>query len=1116
MPPPDDDRPSSPDPPTAALSAAATGASVVPPELLVGQVLAQRYRVVRFIARGGMGAVYAAEDQELGETVALKTIRPGVAGSPQAMQLFLREVQLARKVSHVNVCRTFDVFHHALEPPPGWAGPPPEITFLTMELLPGETLSARLGREGPLATAEALPLVRQVAAGLAAAHEAGVVHWDLKSSNIVLVPGARGARAVVTDFGLARAADTDRESSATDGGLVAGTPAYMAPEQVEGREASPASDVYALGVVMYEMVTGKRPLEGDSPFTTARLRLNTRPASPRSHVADLPPVWEKTILRCLERDPERRFASVLDVVRALEGEAVLARSPRAQRARRALAAGAALLLALVAAWLLLRPPGRDAPEPRRSVAVLGFKNLSGRADEAWISTALAEMLTSELAAGEKLRMIPGESVARTRIELSLPEADAFARDTLARLRVNLGADLVLLGSYYAAGKDAGGRLRVELRLQDTALGETVASTSETGTDAELLDLVARAGARVRTLLGAGTMSAAEQGSLRASLPASAVAARPYAEGLDRLRLFDALAARDALAQAVQADPAFPLAHSALAQAWSVLGYDGRAREEARRAFDLSGRLPREERLFVTGRHHEAAQEWQQAIETYRALRAFFPDNLDYGLRLAAAQTAAGQGTEALLTLDSLRDLPPPASQDPRIDLAEAEAADSLSDFRKAQAAAARATEKGQALGARLLVARARFLSGRALFRLGDLADAATAAQASRLTFAEVGDRGGVARALHLYGVVVDDQGDLARALSTYQEVLAIAREIGNRSSASAALNSIGLVHWQQGDLARARARFEEALAIDREIGDRLAAARRMNNIADTLRRSGDLAAARTMTTDSLGIRREIGDRLGIANCLRDLASALWLQGDLQGARGHAQESLEILRAIGNVTYQAESQRVLGDVLLAQGDLASARRSYESALALMTQMGHKAGTAAARVALAGLALEAGRPGQAEAAARPAVEEFERERRADEAAWARHVLARCLLAQGRTDEAGRALAPALARSTQSLDLQLALAITAARLRAAAGRSAEALTGLEAARQRAQQAGYVGLELEARLWLGTTELSSGRAQAGRARLQALQREAHERGFGLVARQAAGADRRDPGAPL
>jgi TolB-like protein len=251
--------------------------------------------------------------------------------------------------------------------------------------------------------------------------------------------------------------------------------------------------------------------------------------------------------------------------------------------------------------------------------VLGFKNLSGRPESAWLSAALGEMLGAELAAGETLRRIPGEVVARSKLELALPDADSYGADTLARLRDNLGADLIVVGSYLAMGEKAGGRLRVDLQLQDTRTGESVAAMTEAGTEAEFLDLVSRSGVELRRRLGVAELSEAEARQLQAALPSSTEAARLYAEGLEKFRLFDALGARELLEKAVSSDPRHALAHAALAEAWSVLGYDAKATQEAKLAFERAANLSQDDRRRVESRYRELDHDWDRAIELSRAL-----------------------------------------------------------------------------------------------------------------------------------------------------------------------------------------------------------------------------------------------------------------------------------------------------------------------------------------------------------------------------------------------------------------------------------------------------------------------------------------------------------------
>ncbi|HEY6324857.1 MAG TPA: tetratricopeptide repeat protein, partial [Thermoanaerobaculia bacterium] len=1012
-----------------------------------GETVAGRYRIVRFLAQGGMGEVYEVEDLELRERAALKTVRPEVGADSLAVERFRREIQLARKVTHPNVCRIFDVSHHRpLHPLPGDDGQ--SIIFLTMELLAGETLAERLRRAGPLPPAEALPIIRQVCLGLEAAHQVGIIHRDLKPGNVVLVPARDGVRAVVTDFGLARlaaghAAESPGAPTLTTAGGLVGTAAYLAPEQLDDGEITTAVDIYALGIVLYEMATGTVPFVGESLLATAVKRLKENPVSPRAHAPHLDERWESAILRCLERDPAARFSTPLEIVASLTGErtpspaaaapppgaisppssaesapdaaaaAPAIAAPAAHSSRRRRLVTAALLGLILASFAVAyyrfeewrarrseaeRRSGLVSADviPRRAVAVFGFKDLSGAADTAWLSPALAEMLSTELGAGGALRIVAGEDVARVRLELGLGQPESLARDTLARVRTLLGSDALVIGSYLVAGPSAVNRpIRLDLRLQDARTGETT-TLVETGTEAGLFQLVAKAGERLRRELRAG---AAAPG--RPAVAASPEAARLYAEGMERLHLFDPVGARALLARAVAADPGSAAAHSGLAAAWAALGYDGKARGEARAAYELSANLPAADRMLIEGRYREAIGEWNQAVDLYRRLYVLYPDSLDYGLRLAAAQIAAGRPQDALATANALRALPEPSRDDPRIDLAEATAAGARSDFLRQHGAAGRAAGRAATLGASLLVAQARLLDCRALRNLGRAEEALAACAEGQRLYAAAGDRSGVAEALthaanvrfdrgdlpgaqQLYeqalatyreiggrgaeagvlnniAVVLRSQGELDRARQLYEQVLVIARELGSRDAESIALNNLAGVMLRRGDLDGAAALYQQSLAIRHELGDAAGEAYALDNLGVALRRRGDLADARQRHDEALAIRRRTGQRIGEVASLNNLGSVLFDQGDLAGARRHFEEALAGSRAIGSQTSSAFALFGLGEVLARQGKLEEARRDHQAALGLRTGLGEKGNAAESRLALAELDLDASRSG-----------------------------------------------------------------------------------------------------------------------------------------------------------
>jgi hypothetical protein len=264
-----------------------------------GQIILERYRVVALSGRGGMGEVYRAEDLTLSQVVAIKFLPEALSQDAAALARFHSEVRTARQVSHPNVCRVFDI------------GEAEGALFLTMEYVDGEDLASVVRRIGRLSPERATEIARQICAGLAAAHERGVIHRDLKPANVML-DGAGKIR--ITDFGLASIAASIKGAEAR-----AGTPAYMSPEQLAGREVTPKSDIYSLGLILYEILTGKRAFEATTLPELMKLREQGTITNPSTLVRDLDPLIERVILRCLEIDPEKRPASALQVAAALPG-----------------------------------------------------------------------------------------------------------------------------------------------------------------------------------------------------------------------------------------------------------------------------------------------------------------------------------------------------------------------------------------------------------------------------------------------------------------------------------------------------------------------------------------------------------------------------------------------------------------------------------------------------------------------------------------------------------------------------------------------------------------------------------------------------------------------------
>jgi eukaryotic-like serine/threonine-protein kinase len=1074
------------------------------------------YRIVAKIGAGGMGVVYRAHDEQLERDVAVKVLNRGTLANETARQRFRREALALGKLNHPNIETVYEF------------GSEDGTDFLVMELITGVALHYKLAG-GALPEKEVLRLGAQLADGLEAAHAQGIIHRDLKPGNLHIT---KDDRLKILDFGLAQwipAGDQDNLAiTVSKAHEIIGTLPYMAPEQLRGQRADRRTDIYSAGAVLYEMATGKRPhLQTSGPQLISAI-LERPLTAPSLHNPQITPALDSIILKALDKDPNRRYQSArelqIDLERLSSGLTPIVQRHSRRRGLFAATAAAVVISALMLLALdvggirsrLFHPAKQSQSsatatmastiKARRSVAVLGFKNLSGKPDEAWISTALAEMLSTELAAGEQVRTIPGENIARMKVDLALSDADSFGKDSLAKIRNHLGTDLVVVGSYLAMGKAAGSKIRLDFRLQDAVAGETIASVSETGTESELLDLVSRSGTEIRRKLGIGQVSDSDTSGVRASLPSNGEAARFYSEGLAQLQVLNALAARDLLQTAAQADPKHAPTHAALAEAWSALGYNSRAAAEAKRALDLSENLSREERLFVEGRYHEFSHEWPKAIEIYRTLTGFFPDNLEYGLRMAASQAAGGSGKDVLATIEGLRNLPAPAKDDARIDLAEANAAAVIGDFKRSEAAAAQAVMKGRAQGTQLVVALARSRQGWAMERLGQSSDAAAALAEAQGLFTAAGDRMGAASTLQSTGHLLYDQGNFTEARKAYENALAVFRTLGNQARVAASLNNIGNIYYDHGDLVQARQYYEQSIAAYREIDDKSGLAGGLGNLANVLDSMGSLPEALKMQQAGLAAFREVGDQRGTASTLSNLGNLLVEMGNLAAAEENYTQALEMDNQIGYKRGAAFALSGLAEALTQRGDLAQARQKAQDAANIRRDLGAQLNSALSQTQLATIALEEGREAESEGLIRAAATEFEKEKLLDNQVAAQALLTSIMLKQGRLADSQKTAEQATLLSRQSgnrlarFDAELANA----RVLTASGKGAEALPQLETVLAEAKKYGYLIYEYQARLALGEAEIKSGKATAGRARLAALDKDATRTGFLLVARKA------------
>jgi class 3 adenylate cyclase/tetratricopeptide (TPR) repeat protein/TolB-like protein len=764
-----------------------------------------------------------------------------------------------------------------------------------------------------------------------------------------------------------------------------------------------------------------------------------------------------------------------------------------------IATGVATLIlgVFVVSWLLMHygKIGSVKTGARRSVAILGFRNLTGKPTDDWMSTSLSEMLTTELAAGEQLYTLPGEDVTRAKLDLNFPESESLSEKTLGQLRDRLGSDMVVMGSYY----DMKGLVRIDVRLQDAKAGGTIANFSETGTEAEFLAMVSRIGSALRAHCGVRDLTPTQSASLRASLPANPEAAQLYAQGLERLREFDPAAARDKFEAMVVADPNDALAHSALSSAWSELGYDAKAVEEAKNAFDLSQNLSREDRLSIEGSYYVADKQWDKAIEAYRNLFGFFPDNLEYGLDLAEVQTSGGKAQDALATINKVRQEIPQHAGDPRIDLGEARAAIALSDYPRAETAAGHAAAAAIRQGARLERGQALLQRCWAFRNLGRFEDAKRAGQQAREAFADTRYARGQARSLTCVADVLDDQGDLVTAEKMQEMALSLAQSIGARMDIAGALNNLGNVLSERGKLEESNAKYQAAVSVAREIGDRADEMKAQSNIGNNLIMLGQFSDAQNALESSLAIAQAIGEQQGVAASLINLGLVSYSVGDLAKSEQRLNEALSLSRLLGLRADTSFALVAFGDLMLAEDKLDAAENDYRESLQISKELNEKDAIAATQLSMALLALERGDLANAETIIQETAQETHALGNSEREMFAHSLLARTFALQGKIDAARAELKMAAQLAAKNEPSRLTWLITEGRLLAREGKKSQATSAFLQALERARKMGYIPGQFEARLALLEIEDSGRRSRD----TISLARDATHLRFYLVARR-------------
>lgn len=630
-------------------SPAASGSGAPAPfsvTLEPGAEFGARYRILGSLGKGGMGLVYKAHDVDLDRTVALKLVRPNLTADPEAIERFKRELLLASRISHKNVLRIHDL---------GDAG---GVKFISMAYVDGEDLGHLLRRRGRLPVERVVQLARQLCAALDAAHTEGIVHRDLKPQNVLI---DQDGNAFVSDFGLAKSLETGL-AEMTHAGQFLGTPRYMSPEQAQGRPADPRSDIYALGLILYEALTGDIPFKSDSIPHMLLQRISQKAKSPVALNPDVPDYLARIVLRCLEADPDRRYQSAREVLRDLDaaqsstahfrpsrsGRWTLAAPKNHRRLYGVIAAG--VIAIAVAALLFTRRPGQaprvvaSASVPSLSqgkyLAILPFHVLGDRKRLGYLADGLDGALPAKLFNMAGLHIIP-------------PAAAEGSTGTgpVTKVASELGANLVVHGSV----RSSGANIDVIVHLEDVAEGRLLWAHDFTGVPGDLLTIEDQISKNIAQVLnlnpGSGELARA------AVRPTENVAAYAlYLKGEDALRgLPDAATVQKAISfyqSALQQDPGFALAYAGVADASLQMYRESKDRiwieqalAAAQQARELNSTLPQV--YMALGSVYSATGRNAEAVEMLNRATRLAPNSDEAYRLMGKAYEQAGQEAKAI-------------------------------------------------------------------------------------------------------------------------------------------------------------------------------------------------------------------------------------------------------------------------------------------------------------------------------------------------------------------------------------------------------------------------------------------------------------------------------------
>jgi eukaryotic-like serine/threonine-protein kinase len=907
-----------------------SGLLMLPP----GTVLGQRYEIVAMLGEGGMGAVYKATDRELDRPVALKVIRPELARNKAMIDRFKQELLLAHQVTHKNVIRIYDL------------GEADGVKFITMEFIEGQDLRSLLLQKKKMSPEEAVDIIQQVCRALEAAHSVGIIHRDLKPQNIMR---DKTGRILVMDFGLARTLEGD---GMTNTGALVGTMDYMSPEQALAQTLDQRSDLYTVGLIFYELLTGNMPFQADSALASLIKRTQERVAPVSDHDSAIPRSVSNIVSKCLERDLNLRYRSAAELLEDLEawqGKRAAATlsfhakvGPWGQGLPWPLITAVVTVLALsVTGWMfrgrLFGPSSHRgvASGPQISLAILPFRNVSGDPSLDWLGASLAEMLTTNVGQSASLRTVPEDRVHQVFSDLRLAPNASVDPETLRRVGEFSSADTLVWGQYAKFGT----RIRIDANVQDLKHDRVVPVKIEGVDEKDIPSAVDRLASSIRDNLSFSPDVIKElQASSFQPSSKSASALRSYNEGVQFLREGRNLDAVRVLKSATTDDAQFALAYSRLAEADSALGYDNDAEDASRKAVDLSQPLPMAEKYLIQAAHSRVMKDNKKAIEAYESLARSMPRNPDVESALGSLYTDTGAYDKARAQLSRLLESDPKNMkalwQSGVVEMMNDNDQAALDPLNKALSLAVE-TDNSEM---KALILQAMGISYRVMNKPDEaIRDYQEAMEINR----RLGLKRNLAGNLVEMAVIENNRGKVDAALSDYQEALRLQREIGMKKEVGDTLIDMGVVYETKGDYDKALQNYKESLQIQRDAGDENYQALCLSNIGGVYLAKADSDNALTYLQQALQLRQKLNVPGDIADTLASIGVVYTTTGQYDEAMTSFMRALDLARRAGNARGAADDSHQMGLVFEYQGRPGPAVAAIQDAVNGYRAIGNRA-------------------------------------------------------------------------------------------------------------------------------------------------------------------------------